>query len=220
MVKTHGTLANAGSCVVQRLQQDGNQRRLPVVAVKNVGHAEDLRGLQHGAAEQREALGIVVIVAQRRAVERIAVEVRRVVDEIELHSSAHAAVEHGTEAVTVIEGNGNAGDDLARIVELGLLVTRKIDGDLVAQMGERGRQGANDIGQPAGLGKGYALGCRKGDMHETSRRGGGTSAGNAELRNGSCACRMNELAKQLSLTAELKEGQRGKDRVEEFCCRR
>ena len=185
MVKTQGMLANAGSSVVQRLQQDGNQRGLPVVAVKHVGRAEDLGRFQHGAAEQREALGVVVIVAQRCTVERIAVEERRVVDEIELHSRAHAAVEHGTEAVAVIEGNGDAGDDLARIVELGLLVARKKDGDLVAQGGKRGRQGADDIRQPAGLGKGYALGCRKGDIHETSRRDGDVhSAGNAELRNG------------------------------------
>src|SRR5271166_6535995 len=157
---------------VKRLSQYGNQGCLPVVAVKDVGHAEDLRGLQHRAREQREPLGVVVIVAQRCAIERVAVEVWRIVDEIELHSSAHAAIKHGTEAVTVIERNGDAGDDLAGIVELGLPVTRKVDGDLVAQAGESGRQGANDICQPAGLGKRYALGCRKSDMHETSRRGG------------------------------------------------
>src|SRR5271157_5581570 len=157
---------------VKRLSQYGNQGCLPVVAVKDVWHTEDLRGLQHRTREQREPLGVVVIVAQRGAIERVAVEVRRIVDEIELHSRAHAAVEHGTEAVTVIERNRDAGDDLAGIVEPGLPVTRKKDSDLVAQVGESGRQGANDICQSAGLGKRYALGCRKGDMHETSRRGG------------------------------------------------
>jgi hypothetical protein len=29
---------------------------------------------------------------------------------------------------------------------------------------------------------------------------------------------MHEMMKQLSLTAESKEGQRGQDSVEEFCC--
>src|ERR1035441_3384068 len=111
-----------------------------------------------------------MVIAQRCTVERIAVEERRVVDEIELHSGAHPAVEDGTEAVAVIEGNGDAGNDDARVVELGLLITREEDGNLMAQAGDRGRQRAYDIRQPAGLGKGYALGCHKGDIHETSRR--------------------------------------------------
>src|SRR5450759_2776646 len=113
-----------------------------------------------------------MVVAQRCTVERIAVEERRVVNEIELHSGANAAVDDGTEAVAVIEGNGDAGNDDARVVELGLFVTREVDGNLMTQAGEGGRQGANDIRQPAGFGKGYALGCRKGDIHETSRRHG------------------------------------------------
>ena len=142
-----------GILVIQGLQQYGNQRSLPVVAVKNVGNAEDLGGLQYGAREQREALGIVVIVAQRGAVESIAVEVRGIVDEIELHSSTHTAVDYGTEAIPVIEGNRNAGDDLARTIEPGLLVTRKKDGHLLSQVGECGRQGANHVRQPAGLGE-------------------------------------------------------------------
>src|SRR5271167_4725113 len=123
--------------LVQRLAQYGNQRCLPIVAVEHVGYAENLRGLQHGTAEKREALSVVVIVAQRRAVECVTVEVRRVVNEIELHSSADAAVEHGTKTVAVVERDGDAGDDLSRIIELGLLVAWKIDRDLVAQVGER-----------------------------------------------------------------------------------
>ena len=67
---------------------------------------------------------------------------------------------------------------VARIVELGLPVTGKKDRDLVAQTGKRGRQRSDDIRQAAGLGKGYALGCRKSDMHETSWRGGDGSRGN------------------------------------------
>ena len=86
MVKTHGRVAKAGIFVVERLQQNRNQSGLPVVAVKNVGRAEDLRRFQHGAAKQGEALGVVVVVAQRSAVESVAVEERRIVDEIELHS--------------------------------------------------------------------------------------------------------------------------------------
>ena len=177
-----GNCANAGIFVVQRLQQYRNQRRLPVVTVKDVGSAQDLDRLQNGAREQREALGVVVIVAQRRTVKRVAIEERRVVDEIELHSSTQAAVEHRAEAVAVVEWHGDAGDNGARIVELGLPVAGKKDRDLVTEVSQRWRQGSNDIREPAGLGKRHALGCRKGDMHETSRRGGGISAGTPSCR--------------------------------------
>src|SRR5208283_4675678 len=132
--------------------------------MEDIGYAEDLRRLQYCAAEQGETLSIVVIVAQRSTVEGFAIEIRRVVNEIELHSSAYAAVEHRTEAVPVIEGDRDTGDDFARILEPGLFVTWKKDGDLMTQMSESERQRADDICQPASLGKRHALGCRKGDM--------------------------------------------------------
>src|ERR1019366_4939364 len=100
--------------------------------------------------------------------------------EIELHSSAYAAIEHGTETVTVVEGNGYAGDDLARLIELGGPVTRQVDGDFVAELCQRGRQSSDDIGQAAGFGKWHTLGCRKGDMHETSWREGDNAVRNGE----------------------------------------
>ena len=95
------------------------------MAVKDIRRSQGLGGLQHGPAKQGKALGVIVIVAERGAVELIAIEERRVVDEIELHSGAEAAVEHRAETVTVIEGHGDAGDYLARVVELGLPVARQ-----------------------------------------------------------------------------------------------
>src|SRR5208283_3483826 len=185
--------------------------------MEDIGYAEDLRRLQYCAAEQGETLGIVVIVTQRSTVEGFAIEIRRVVNEIELHSRAYAAVKYRTEAVPVIEWDRDAGDDFARILQLGLFVTRKKDGDLVPQISERERQGTDDVCQPASLGKRHALGCREGDMHETSRRSGCKSRG-TQLRNGNFTRKVKELAKQLSLIAESKEGQRGQDRVKKFCC--
>ena len=77
-----GNSLERGVLVVQGAQENGNQRGLPVVAMEDVGHAEDLGGLQNGAAIQGEALGIVMIVAQRSAVESIAIVEGRIIDEV------------------------------------------------------------------------------------------------------------------------------------------
>src|SRR5208283_2156523 len=108
--------------------------------MENVWRPQDLHGLDHGAGEKGKAFCVIVVVAQRSTVERIPVEVRRVVNEIELHSSALSAADHGTEAVAVIERHGDAGDYFARIVEFGLLVTWEENRDLVTQRGKCRRQ--------------------------------------------------------------------------------
>jgi hypothetical protein len=64
------------------------------MAVKYIGQAQDLCGLNGCAAEEAEALGIVGIVACRGAVKRIALEERGIVDEVKLHAGLAAAIEH------------------------------------------------------------------------------------------------------------------------------
>ena len=181
MVKTQGVVGERRIFVVQRLQQDRNQRGLPVMAMQNVGRSEDLCGLQNGARKQSEALGVIVIVAQGGAVKSVAVEERRVVDEIELHSGALAAVEHGAEAVAIVEGHRDAGDNRSWIFELSLAVAGKKDRDLVTEIGQRRRQRSNDIREAAGLGKRHALGCRESDMHEPPSAAVNTPAWVAKL---------------------------------------
>ena len=56
------------------------------MAMEDIRRSQELDRFQHGAAKQGVALGIVMVVAKRGAVELIAIEERRVVDEIELHS--------------------------------------------------------------------------------------------------------------------------------------
>ena len=112
-----------------------------------------------------------MIVAQWSTIQPFAVEEGRIVDEIELHSGAHTAVEHRAEAIAIVERHRNAGNDRARMVELGLPVTRKKDGNLEAQISERRRQGADDIGEATRLGERNTLGRRKGNMHESSGAG-------------------------------------------------
>ena len=55
---------------VNRAQQHGNQRGLPVVAMKNLRDAKNLRRFEHGAGKQGKAFGIIGIIAGRCAVER------------------------------------------------------------------------------------------------------------------------------------------------------
>ena len=101
--------------VVQGAQENGNQSGLPVVAMEDIRHAEDFGGFQNSAAIEGEALGIVMIIAERGAVESVAIIERRIIDEVKLDAVLLAAVAHRAEAVTVIKGNGDAGDNGSRI---------------------------------------------------------------------------------------------------------
>src|ERR1051325_6078287 len=69
--------------LVAGAQQNRHQRRLPVMAMKNVGYTQDLGSFQHGAAIEGEALGVIGIIARRGAVKGIAIEKRRIVNKEE-----------------------------------------------------------------------------------------------------------------------------------------
>ena len=139
--------------------------------------AQNFRGFEHGAGEQSEALGIVGIVAGRSAIEGIAIEVLRVLDEVESHAALAASAHDGGETVLVVEGDGDAANDRGGIGELGLAITRQVDADLMTQGSEGAGQGANDIGQSASLGKWNTFGSDECDVHEC-----GTSRGAHDFR--------------------------------------
>ena len=96
---------------VLSVQQDRYEGGLPVVAMENLGHAKNFRCFQHGAGKQRETFGVVGIVAGGSAVECLAIEEWRIIDEVETHSRVLAATDDRTKAVTVVEGNGDAAHD-------------------------------------------------------------------------------------------------------------
>ncbi len=125
MVKTVGIPCERGVFVVKSAQENGNQRGLPVVAMEDIRHAENFGGFQNGAAVECEALGIVMVIAERSAVESVAIVERRIIDEVELDAVLLAAVDHRAEAVTVIKGNGDAGDDGARIFQMAVSAGRE-----------------------------------------------------------------------------------------------
>ncbi len=66
---------------VDGAEQNRNQGRLPVMAMKNMRGAQNFRGFQHGAGEQGKALGVVGIVSGGRTIEGITIEIRRIFDE-------------------------------------------------------------------------------------------------------------------------------------------
>ena len=140
------------------------------MAMQHVGSTQNLGGLQHGAGKQRKAFGIIVIVAERSTIQTFAIEIRGIIDEIELHSGVNSAVEHGAKTIAIVEGHGDAGNDDARILQMGLPITGQKDSNPQAEMGQGRRQCADDIRQSARLRIRNALGCSKSYVHESSRR--------------------------------------------------
>src|ERR1700730_15745114 len=78
------------------------------------------------------------------------------------------APDYGTEAVTVVEGYGDAANNGLRIFELGLAVAGKIDDYLVSRRNQGPRQCTHHVGQPAGLGKWHTFGSSKNYVHQAT----------------------------------------------------
>src|SRR5262249_41252709 len=138
-------------------QQHGNKRRLPVVTVEDVRHAGNLGRLHYRSRIQREALGIVRVIAGGGAVQGLAVEELGAIDKIKLHAGVAAAIDHGAKAVLIVKGNGDAPQHDLAAGQPGLFIFRQVDGNGVAQCGERLGQSAHDIGKSASFGEGHAL---------------------------------------------------------------
>jgi hypothetical protein len=124
--------------VVDGPEVDGEHRRLPVVQVEDVGHAELLAGFENGAAEEAEPLPVVGVFAGGRGVDGFAVEEFRAIDEIELDPVALSAIHNCGETVVVRKRDGDAGDGdfLLWEVVLNLAVERDVDRNLMALPGE------------------------------------------------------------------------------------
>src|SRR5271154_1890021 len=100
------------------------------MAVENLRHAQDLRGFEHCAGEQSEALGVVRIIAGRGAVEAVTVEEWGVIYKVIAHTGVVARHYDRTEPVVVIKRNGDTADRLLRVREFSLAVERHIDAHL------------------------------------------------------------------------------------------
>src|SRR3954466_5829107 len=138
--------------------------------MEHIGDAEDLGRLQYRPAIKRKPLSIIRIVCRWQAVEGVTVKEWRVFDKIKLNSRALSTIQNRAETVLVVKRNGHAGQYGLGGPKFSLLVARQIDGYIVAQGNQGFRQRAYHVCKSAGLGKGYALGSSKYDIHQGDAR--------------------------------------------------
>ena len=124
------------------------------------------RVFDHRSREQRKAFGVIGIVPDGRAVESVAIEVGRVVDEVVADAVLVPGGDDGAEAVLVVKGNRDTAQHGPGINQLGLAVTGKVDADLVPLGSQRTGQSTHHVGQAAGLRKGQTFRRGKSNMHE------------------------------------------------------
>ena len=144
------------------LEIDGHQRRLPVVAVEDVGHpVQTGQQVDDRLAEEGEALAVVEL-----AVQRTAAEIVLVVHEVPRH-----AVLLQREQAAVLVAPAQVHIDIAAERHLlppllaDLAVQRQDHRHLVAVPGQCRGQTARHIGKPPGLAEGERLTGHIQDLH-------------------------------------------------------
>ena len=142
------------------------------MGVDDVGfEAEIFAKLQAGAGEEGEAAGVVGVVAKRGVVvEPPAIEVLFELDEVNGHA-VHVGAVDGAPFLAVAHPDAHRAEDgldlEAHAVDR--RVKREDDHRLMAELAQRLGKGADDIGEPAGFGVGYALGREHQDIHAENR---------------------------------------------------
>ena len=106
----HSRLAQHRVQGVHRPQVHRNQRRLPVVYMKHLRNAQQLRRLQHRPAKQPKPLPVVRIVARPGPVKPLPVKELRAIHKVVLHPVPLAPVHNPHKPVVVFERNGNGAD--------------------------------------------------------------------------------------------------------------
>ena len=104
----HRQRTHHGIVGVLHAQQNGNERRLPIVAVNHVRQPNALREFDRGPRELREPLGVVAIVAGLVAVEVVAVEILGIVDEEVAHARHRLSFGNRRETEPVAQRNRDA----------------------------------------------------------------------------------------------------------------
>ena len=157
----------AGSIPVEAVVVDRDERGLPVVAVDDVGleavqFFQMLDGVQNGAGEEREPLGIVIIPVQAGALEVVLV-VQQVIGDAVCLRFEHAAV---------LSSPGNGDVEVQKVLHLGALllgdrtVKRQDDADIFTFGLQSFGQSARDFGETAADGKGDRFTGSKQDIHK------------------------------------------------------
>ncbi len=132
----------------------------------------DIRGLaaqqlQGGTAEKAKPLGIIRIIAARRAVKKVAIEVGIGTDQVNRHVIADRGLEYRCFLPAVGNRNGEFVGHLAQneIALKGRTIGRRDDADFVTEPRQCDRKRAEHVGQAAGLGEGRDFGGNHRDLH-------------------------------------------------------
>ena len=129
-------------------------RGLPVVAVNDLRHEVELRQqVDDRAAEECEALRVVIVAVELRTVEKPVVLHEPDRDAVPVAAVESAGVGAGPQIDGVVP---RLGQRLAEALAHAL-IQRRDDGDLVARLLQRGRQGKRDVRQPSGFAERRAL---------------------------------------------------------------
>ncbi len=147
-------------------QKDCRESGLPVVAMHDVGGmaAQDL---ERGAAEKNKTLGVVGIIAARRAVEKFAIEVWIGANQVDRYFFTDGCFENGSllQAVGKRHRKRYAGLPQRKISLHRRAICRRHDADFVAEPLQGDAQRADDVSQASGLGQGSHLRRDHGDVH-------------------------------------------------------
>ena len=172
-----------GRVLEQRAQIHRHERRLPVVAVDDVGYPVHVveRG-QRGLAEEAVPGDIVHEVQIRVAGGEELLVVDEVVDDAVVH------ILHDADVV-VAAGVAEVHVELAAVDHLVLVLLRDAcvagenDADVAVEPCELAGQGVHDVAQAAGLDEGVALGAD--ERHAPARQGGNVKHWRSLLNDGS-----------------------------------
>jgi len=170
------------------LQVGGDQRRVPVVGVRDVGlEVQRARRLESRARVEGEALVVDVEAVGGVSVERV--PVAAVIVGVLEKDHVHAVDALGPQPRALLTRADRDGDPLVRahevLRELELAVFRQDERDVVAARGEPARDRVDDVGQAAGLDERDRLGADHEHVERASaveggrgpRRGVGSVAG-------------------------------------------
>ena len=145
------------------LQINGHQGGLPIVAVDDVGPEGQVgQHPHHSPGEKSEALTVVIVAVQVRAVEVLLV-VHEVPGDAVPFQGKQSAVAAAPGQVHIV-----VAQEVQLVAELflHLLVHGQDHGHLGALGGQGGRQGAGHVGQSAGFAEGHSLTGRIQDLHK------------------------------------------------------
>ena len=147
--KNNGQVGDRSIFRIPGLQENWNERGLPVMAVDDVRHPYVLAKFNRRSAEFGKPFRVVRIILPCHAVQLFAIEIFRVVDKIIIDPMDCSAFRNARKAQSVAHCNRQAGFAYAH--HFRLPVSRKQNADFMPKRDQRFRQGLDHIREAARL---------------------------------------------------------------------